>query len=247
MVQYGAVNFSFRVSTLSAGARPPKDAHLKYCPLPGGDVAIRKPARTALAYLWLANIDWDEDIPSVKSLSTEERNVLFTQLEKQINAPLTSSIGRLFDAVASLTGLRQVVNYEAQAAIEFEAIADQMEEEHYEFSLISENGEIIIDPIPVIYSVVKDLRKKISPATISARFHNGLAVLVLDICNRLRNISGCSMVVLSGGVWQNLMLLNKTVPLLEEEGFLTIIHRVVPPNDGGIALGQAVITAKSIT
>ena len=110
-------------------------SHLKYIPLPGGDAAIRKPARIALAYLWANNLDWDPELQPVAALCAEERSILKSQLELKINTPLTSSMGRFFDAVASLCGIRQVVNYEAQAAIEFEALADPDETGEYEFNL----------------------------------------------------------------------------------------------------------------
>ena len=222
-------------------------AHLQYIPLPGGDTAIRKPARIALAYLWQAGIEWNLDLPSVDALRTEERQVLRSQLEQRINSPNTSSMGRLFDAIASLIGIRQIVNYEAQAAIELEANVEPSEESSYCFELTSSTELMTVDPTQIIHSVIHDIRAGITPAIISTRFHNSVASMVLEVCTRVRTDFGCSRVVLSGGVWQNIVLLSKTYQLLEKSGFQIHIHRQVPSNDGGIALGQAVITARTIT
>jgi len=222
-------------------------AHIEYVPLPGGDIAIRKPARIALAYLWKANLDWDILLPSVKSLCVEERQAIRSQLESGINAPQTSSLGRLFDAVASLAGIRQAINYEAQAAIELEACLDIHENNHYKFSFETKpDNSIAIDPTPVIEEIVDDVLSGIPPSLISARFHNGLVLMVLSISKMISSQYDCSTVALSGGVWQNISLLSKTIPVLEENHFKVLIHRNVPPNDGGIALGQALVAAKTL-
>jgi hydrogenase maturation protein HypF len=227
-------------------------AHLAYVPLPGGDMAIRKPARTALAFLWQAGLDWDIEIPSVVELCAEERHALKSQIEHKLNAPLSSSMGRLFDAVASLAGVRQNANYEAQSAIELEALVDPGEDEAYQFAIqIPENSQngsrpILIDPSKVISSVVSDYHERISVSKIAARFHNGVAQMVLEVCQELRTRTGTGKVVLSGGVWQNVTLLGKTVTLLRHDKFEVYFHEIVPPNDGGIALGQAVIAAHKL-
>jgi hydrogenase maturation protein HypF len=222
-------------------------SHLKYVPLPGGDTAIRKPARIALAYLWANSIDWDPDLSPVTSLCAEERSILKSQLEYKINSPLTSSLGRLFDAVTSLCGVRQVVNYEAQAAIEFEALADPDETGEYEFGLESgsypTNTTSQIDPAPLIEAVISDLNTGISISKISARFHNSLAKMVLLVSEQIRKDFGVDQAVLSGGVWQNMLLLQHTYHLLSGQKFKVYIHRLVPTNDGGLALGQAVVAA----
>ena len=161
-------------------------------------------------------------------------------------------MGRLFDAIAALAGVRQVVNYEAQAAIEFEAMADPLEKGVYPFNITSEKGKsdkdpgpnikaYIIDPTPLLDSLLTDLKKHIPIPVISARFHNGVAEMVRDVVAAIRQETGISQVALSGGVWQNTTLLTKTVVLLRSSGFDILLHRQVPPNDGGIALGQAVI------
>ncbi|MFL7792030.1 MAG: carbamoyltransferase HypF [Anaerolineae bacterium] len=212
-------------------------AHLKYVPLPGGDAAIRKPYRTALAHLWAAGLDWDNRLPSVAAAPLGERVILEQQLKRDVSVVSTSSVGRLFDAVSSLTGVRQEVNYEAQAAIEFEMLVEHGMEDAYTFSL---NGEEI-DVSPCIRAVVADVRAGIAAGVIAARFHNGLAQMVRDVCVCLRKETGLKEVALSGGVFQNVTLLGKVLPLLQEAGFTIYIHRLIPPNDACISLGQAVI------
>jgi hydrogenase maturation protein HypF len=216
--------------------------HLSYYPLPGGDIAVRKPARTALAYLWQAGMDWEPLLPPVEALSAQERTVLRSQLELGLNTPLTSSMGRLFDAVSALVGIRQKISYEAQAAIELESLVDPTENGYYEFDLSSKPGEIgLIEPARVLKQIQADLNIGIQPAVISAMFHNGVARLTRQICDHIRSEVGLREVVLSGGVWQNITLLNKTLKWLEEDGFTVYFHKHVPANDGGLALGQAAI------
>jgi hydrogenase maturation protein HypF len=213
--------------------------HLEYFPLPGGDAAIKKPARTALALLWSLNLDWDEKLGAVAGFSAEERSILRAQLEKNINTPMTSSIGRLFDAVAALAGVRQTVNYEGQAAIEFEALADAAEEGKYWFGL--DQNQIQVGA--AVEALTRDVIAGVHVSKISARFHNGLAECVRDMCLQIRSETGIDEVALSGGVWQNITLLRRTLSLLKQDGFRVYIHREVPANDGGLSLGQAVIAA----
>lgn len=217
--------------------------HMKYVPLPGGDTAIRKPARTALAYLTSSDIEWDEELSSVKALCADERSILKTQLKLGINTPLTSSVGRFFDAVASICGVRQVVNYEAQAAIEFENLADPSETGSYELFLEEDNASSCfrINSSRLIEQLISDLHNNISIPRLSSRVHNSLANIVSDACTRIRNEKDVSEVVLSGGVWQNLTLLRRTCDLLGANHFRVFVHRQVPTNDGGISLGQAVV------
>ena len=213
--------------------------HLAYLPLPGGDAATHKPSRIALAYLWKAGLDWEPDLPSVAYLCAEERSVLRSQLEKGINTPLTSSMGRLFDAVSALAGVRQSVNYEAQAAIELEAIQDPYEDQAYPFEIKQDQTDGLIDPTPMIHQLVSDLLKGVPASKISARFHNGAARMVLETCQVIRHVYGISEVALSGGVWQNMSLLEKTIQLLDDAGFHVYFHNKIPTNDGGLSLGQA--------
>jgi len=223
-------------------------AHLAYMPLPGGDVAIRKPARLALAYLKESGIGWRPDLPSYQALSSAEQSALQAQLEHRLNTPLTSSMGRLFDVVAALVGVRQQINYEAQAAIEMEALVDRDERGSYKFGFHpaqhSDQMPYLIDIAPVLLDILNDLDIQSSITRISARFHNSVVDLVQQVVLTMRSIYNTDQVVLSGGVWQNMVLLRKTVEILVQEGFNVFIHRQVPANDGGIALGQAVIAAQ---
>jgi hydrogenase maturation protein HypF len=213
--------------------------HLEYFPLPGGDAAIREPARTALGLLYSIGLEWNQGLASVSAYAADEQHVLRTQLERRINVPLTSSMGRLFDAAASLAGVRQKVNYEAQAAIEFEALADDREAGAYPFGLVG--GQV--DLQSGLEALVDDVLAGVTAATISGRFHNGVARLVASAALYLRAETGIQQVALSGGVWQNITLLRRTLSLLEEQGFQVYFHREVPTNDGGLSLGQAVIGA----
>ena len=164
-------------------------------------------------------------------------------MEKGVNAPPTSSMGRLFDAVAALLGVRQTVNYEAQAAIELEALADPAETGVYPFALVA--AQSMVDPEPMVTAVLDDLRRKTPVPTMAARFHNGVAQMTLDVCRDLRTRYNLSEVALSGGVWQNVTLLTRTFPLLQADGFTVYLHSKVPPNDGGLALGQTAVAASS--
>ncbi len=217
--------------------------HLEYFPLPGGDAAIRQPARTALALLWSLGLDWNERLAPVAEFRPEDRVNLIAQLEKKINTPPTSSIGRLFDAVAALSHVRQKVNYEAQAAIEFEALSDEGEQGAYLFEI----NQTTIGVGGLISALTTDVLAGALVSRISARFHNGLAQMVVEACTRIRGETGIREVVLSGGVWQNITLLGRTLSLLQNTGFQVYLHRVVPANDGGLSLGQAVIAAQKLT
>ena len=224
---------------ISAYSQYERIAHLDYIRMPGGDAAVRKPWRLALAFLHKAGLPWSDDLPPVKGVSQAELGVVARQLETGLNSPQTSSMGRLFDAISALIGLRQEVSYEAQAAIELESQVDWEETGTFQFDL----HDGLLDPAPVIRSIVSDLRDGVSAQVIAARFHNGVAQAVLEICNSARGKFGLDRVVLSGGVWQNMFLMRKTVDLLRGDDFEILIHRNVPANDGGLALGQAAIAA----
>ncbi len=214
-------------------------AHLEYFPLPGGDAAIKKPARTALALLWSLGLEWDERLVPVAEFCAEDQVTLRAQLEKKINTPMTSSMGRLFDAAAALAGVRQTVNYEGQAAIEFEALVDSAEVGMYSFALNQARGGIGSG----IQSLVKDVLAGIPIPIISARFHNGLVEALRVAALEVKRETGIDEIILSGGVWQNITLLRRTLSLLKNDGFRVYIHHEVPANDGGLSLGQAAIAA----
>lgn len=189
--------------------------------------------------LWANNLPWDPNLPSVQALSLVEQNALRNQLEKNINAPLTSSMGRLFDAVAALIGLRQSINYEAQAAIELEALADDRQLGYYPWEV--EGDQIIVKP--TLSAILTDLSSGVYTAEISAKFHQKLAQMTSEIASQIHKTTGIRQFVLSGGVWQNRFLLERTLTLLRDSGFEALIHHQLPPNDGCIAFGQAMIAS----
>ena len=214
-------------------------AHLRYVPLPGGDAAIRKPYRTALAQLWAAGIEWSADLAPVRTCSPEERNVLRRQLERGVQCVPSSSMGRLFDVVSSLLDIRHIVSYEAQAAIELENIAEAGigAARVYRFARAGAD----IDPTPLIRAVIDDIRSGCPSGAIAAGFHLAVADLVADAAVHVRDRTGLDTVALSGGVFQNALLVRLTRAALAARAFTTLTHRVVPPNDGGLALGQVVV------
>jgi hydrogenase maturation protein HypF len=216
--------------------------HINYFPLPGGDAAIKRPARTALALLWSLGLEWNETLASVQDLCYEERLALRVQLERSLNSPRTSSLGRLFDAAAALAGVRQRVNYEAQAAMEFESALDETEHGAYKFEI----GKEIINVQPAITALLADVRANVSIPVMSARFHNGLAELAREVCDSIRYETGVTKVALSGGVWQNMALLTRVVRGLRADGFKVYLQHQVPTNDGGLSLGQALVAVAKL-
>jgi hydrogenase maturation protein HypF len=216
--------------------------HLKYVPLPGGDAATKRPYRMAVSHLLSAFGEEALDLPLElwTQIEPTELALVRRMMAAKVNCPLTSSCGRLFDAVSALLGVRGVVNYEGQAAIELEMLAADGVNEVYDWSRPS-SYSIIIDPAPVLGGVVSDLRRGEDRAVISAKFHNTIADVVVGVSRAARERTGINRVALSGGVFQNMYLLGRTLDGLESQGFEALIHHQVPTNDGGIALGQAVI------
>ncbi len=221
-------------------------AHLRYVPLPGGDASIHKPYRAALAHLWAGDIEWSADLAPVTIVSPVELSVLRRQLERNVHCVPTSSMGRLFDAVSSLLGVRHTVSYEAQAAIELETLAapfmrdDLMRDSpKYRFEIKGDE----IDASPLLRSIVEDLRRGCERGAVAAGFHEAVAALVADVAARLSRETGIEQVALSGGVFQNVLLVRLVCAELNRRQLRPLVHRVVPPNDGGLALGQAAIAA----
>ncbi len=217
-------------------------AHLAYAPLPGGDVAVRKPYRVALAHLWAAGIPWDDDLPPVRACSETERRILLRQVERHINTVPTSSMGRLFDAVSALIGLRQVVEFEAQAAIELQGCAAPVDDTPYAFRIDAEGESLVIDPAPrIARAMIADWRAGVEPSLLSGWFHLAVARAMIVVAQIIRDQTQVNVAALSGGVFQNALLLGDVQQGLAAEGFTVLTHHAVPPSDAGIALGQAVI------
>jgi hydrogenase maturation protein HypF len=223
-------------------------AQLRYVPLPGGDAAVRRPYRMALAHLHAAGLPWAEDLPCVRACPPGELAVLRRQLQRGLGCADTSSAGRLFDAVASLAGVRHHAGYEAQAALELEAAAHRagvLPARGYSFALRSTGiGPLTADPAPVLAAVVADLRRGVPRELIAARFHRALVTLVRRLSAAARGQHGLDTVALSGGVFANAVLAQACSDGLRRDGFTVLRHRLVPPGDGGLALGQLVVAAR---
>jgi hydrogenase maturation protein HypF len=217
-------------------------AHLRYVPLPGGDATIHRPYRAALAHLWAAGIEWRADLLPVQAAPSLELSVLGRQLEQGIQCVPTSSMGRLFDAVSSLIGARHTVSYEAQAAIELETVAGSHigPVPRYRFETIDDE----VDSSALLRAIVEDIRHGCAPSAVAAGFHEAVASLIAETADRLRHETGIATVALSGGVFQNVLLVRLARAELTRLNMRVLAHRVVPPNDGGLALGQAAIAAR---
>ena len=216
--------------------------HLDYVPQPGGDAATRVPAKMALAHLWHAAVPWDNNLAPAQFFSAEEKSILQKQLENSINTPLTSSMGRFFDAASALIGVRQAVNYEAQAAIEMEGLCAEGEEGSYPIAIHDD----ILDPAPLWAALIDDIKAGTPKSKLAARFHNAIAELVLSVAEKIHLENDINTVILSGGVWQNMYLLSRSVALLEKAGFHILWHQRIPTNDGGIALGQILVALHAV-
>ncbi len=222
-------------------------AHLKYVVLPGGEAAIRKPYRMAISHLYHLPSSLTSSLSLFNRVDPLELEIVRRQIEGRFNSPLTSSCGRLFDAVSSLLGICDVITYEGQAAIELEMIADNDFEDGYHWPLPRDKFPIIINQEPLLRDIIHDLKAGVPVAVISAKFHNAIAEMISGVCCLIRERDGLSKVALSGGVFQNLYLLKRTLSHLQRKGFEPYIHHQVPCNDGGIALGQAVIANAKVT
>jgi len=248
--------------------------HLEYLPLPGGSTAIKKPYRTAIGYILTLlgenalNDVIASDLPAevwqagakqsplayIGQVTEVEVEVIKRQIERKINSPLSSSMGRLFDAISALLGIRGEIDYEGQAAVELEMAAyssviarresDEAidgTQESYPYHIVEKEGIRIVQLRDLLSTVIEDLRQGMSRGRISVKFHNTVAQMTNDMCQLIANETGISQVALSGGVFQNRLLLGKAVSLLESSNFQVFTHRQVPCNDGGISLGQAVV------
>jgi hydrogenase maturation protein HypF len=221
-------------------------AHLRYVPLAGGDAAVRQPWRPALSYL-ADTFGPAAEFPELaiwREVPESQRKVVRSMIAHRVNTIDTSSCGRLFDAVASLVGLRQQINFEGQAAIELETIAADGVADGYPFALDADNDADTVDFRPAIERIVAEVRAGTPAPAIAARFHNTVAEAIVEVCRRLRTEEKLNRVCLSGGTFQNMKLLARTLAGLRRLEFQVFMHAHVPPNDGGIALGQAVVATE---
>jgi len=226
----------FLVADLETSVRV---AHLSTVPMPGGDAATREPWRMAASHLDAAYEGSPPEGLDVVQRQGGRWHQVLSATRSGLHAPQTSSAGRLFDAVAALVGLRDVVTFEGQAAVELEQVADAGESGSYAASLdgaVVQTGELV-------RAVTQDLLRGTPVPVIAGRFHNALADVVVRVCRQVRGTHGLTTVALSGGVFQNALLLSRCLDRLEAAGFVVLTHRQVPPNDGGISLGQAAVAA----
>jgi len=242
-------------------------AHLRPFRLPGGDAAVQAPWRVALALLWEtygeAAFAWQE-LALLAGRRAAERTLIAQMLARGVNSPLTTSAGRLFDGISALIGLRQEITFEGQAAMALEFAADQDEDGAYPMAISKAEasepsqeagpgpsgyaghaGEppLILDWRPLVAAVVDDLRRGTAPGIMAARFHNGLVEAILRVARAI----GLPQVALTGGCFQNRLLTERAYQRLTQAGFKVLLHRQVPPNDGGISLGQVVVAAARLT
>ncbi|MDP8211961.1 MAG: carbamoyltransferase HypF [Candidatus Zapsychrus exili] len=237
----------FLISTLSDFKRV---GHIKTFVLPGGETAIKEPRRSALGLLYSIFEKDAFDLTNTKTLqafSKEELDNIKIAFEKKINSPVTSSAGRLFDAVASIVGLRQVIRYEGQAAMELEYVLNETEIGQYDFSIIKENDTFVIDFDQMIKGIIEDVDAKVGVDIISIKFHNTLINSAVEVAKSVPDwglSQKTKKVVLSGGCFQNKYLTENLIDKLQSEGFQVYWHQSVPPNDGGISLGQAIVAAQ---
>jgi hydrogenase maturation protein HypF len=244
-------------------------AHLGYVPLAGGDASVLRPYRMALAHLRSAGAAWDDNLPPLRACPAVERDLLARQFATGFGCVPTSSMGRLFDAVASLIGVRQIVDYEAEAAVELECIAgsgpsagaglspaagagvrptqNRDPGPAYRFDLLPGAGDepIVADPGSVIRQVASDVLAGLPTQQIARGFHDAVTRLIVDLAEACREQTGLSLVALGGGVFQNALLAEAAEKTLSAKGFTVLLPRALPPNDGGIALGQILVGAST--
>jgi len=224
-------------------------AHLEYIPMPGGEAAVREPWRMALSYLYR---HFGRDflrlgIPFVQQLDPVKVRVLLQAMERNLNSPLTSSCGRLFDAVAALAGVRHQVNYEAQAAIELEMAMDKtLAETGYELEIVQEAGQFIFSTRRLWVELLADVERATPAGIIAARFHLGLVDALASATKILRQRTQLDRVCLSGGSFNNRFLLEHLQARLRDKGFQVFTHSEVPAGDGGLSLGQALVAAHRV-
>jgi hydrogenase maturation protein HypF len=224
-----------------------REAYLRYVGMPGGERAIREPWRMATAHLVDAGLDTASLKERIRQVDIE---IILRMIEKRINAPSTSSVGRLFDAVAALAGIRDRVSYEGQAAVELEWLATpETPDGPYPFEVGASmdvprtDDSWVVDTRPIIRAVADDVARGVTPARIARRFQTTMVALIATVCEALRGRTGINAVALSGGVFLNALLTSEAVSRLASDGFRVYRHRLVPPGDGGLSLGQLAIAA----
>jgi len=218
-------------------------AHISYIPMPGSSTAVKEPWRMAASYLYDAYGEdmLGLDIPALKENGRDKIRFIIDMISKKINSPETSSLGRLFDGVSAIIGIRNRVCFEGQAAMELEMLSDENTTETYDYEWIESDNVYKILTAPIIKGVVSDLHCGVHPSVIGGKFHGTLIRLFTELCKIIKKDTDIEKVALSGGVFQNSILLSGMANALDEKGFKVYTHKLVPANDGGISLGQAII------
>jgi len=219
-------------------------AQLSYVPMPGGAAAVKEPWRMAASYLYdtFGDAFWDLDLPVLKSIDEKRIKIMVEMIQKKVNAPDTSSLGRLFDGIAAIMGIRNRVSFEGQAAMELEMLAEKNITATYDYDWVSGDVHKVLFQ-PIIRGVANDLQKGVDPSEISGKFHSTLVRMFSELSGIIGKETGLNRVVLSGGAFQNSFLLTGLIQTLTRNNFEVFTHTLVPPNDGGIALGQAMVAA----
>jgi hydrogenase maturation protein HypF len=224
--------------------------HLQYVPMPGGEAAIRRPYRMAIGHLYslLGDDGLKSALRCLGPVDTHELEIIRQQIDKRINSPLTSSCGRLFDAVSALLGFRGEASYEGQAAVQLEMLAYDVDDDaSYPFAIVERDGAKVVHLPEMWGALIEDLRAKVPSGAVAVRFHNTIANIIVQMCGAVSEETGLRQVALSGGCFQNRLLLTKATSALREAGFDVLTHGQVPCNDGGVSLGQAVIANSRAT
>jgi hydrogenase maturation protein HypF len=224
--------------------------HLQYVPLPGGEAAIRRPYRMTIGHLYslLGHDGLELATPYLEDIDAHELEIIRQQIDKRINSPLTSSCGRLFDAVSALLGFRGAASYEGQAAVQLEMMAYDVDDgADYPFTIVEQDGAQVVHLSEMWSVIIGDLRAKVPSGAIAARLHNTIARMIVRTCSTISQETGLRQVALSGGCFQNRLLLTKATRVLAEAGFEVLTHGQLPCNDGGVSLGQAVIANSKVT
>ena len=223
-----------------------RKASISYVPMPGSAAAIKEPWRMAVSYLYDAFGDGMNDLPLgvMQNIDKNKIHFITKMIDRKINSPLTSSAGRLFDGVASIMGIRNAVNFEGQAAMELEMMAGELTGETYPYEWTISGNEKKLPTAPIIQGVARDMERGVALSVISARFHETMIRAFSDVCDAIGQETGINRVALSGGAFQNRLLLTGMIKELEKKGFRVFSHTLAPCNDGGISLGQAAVAAE---
>jgi hydrogenase maturation protein HypF len=222
-------------------------AHLRYVPLPGGDLAAREPWRVALGYLSLEPAAASAFTLAFENVDQHDRATADRQIERRLNAPLASSMGRLFDAASAVLGVRHHASYEGQAAMELEALAGSHPADTLSVPVRSVDGMLVMDPIPLLAAIGEQRRRGVDVRFLAASFHESVARACADVAVSVAADAGIDTIALGGGSFQNARMLSSVRMRLEAKGLRVLVPRQLGPNDGAISFGQAAVAASLLS